>query len=77
MLSALAMKLSASSVMQIDLMFYSALSDERMNLITGAGDREDDVGKHICDCTEEFNAQFRSDNIRLTCFSVMLCGIKQ
>lgn len=67
MLSALAMRLNASSVMQIDLMFYSAPSDERINLITGAGDREDDVGKQICERKEEFNAQLRPDNIRLTC----------
>lgn len=43
----LARRLNASSVMQIDLMFYSASTDERINLITGAGDSEDDVGKQI------------------------------
>lgn len=48
-LSALAMRLNASSVMQIDLMFYSVSSDERINLITGAGDRKDDAGKQICE----------------------------
>ena len=37
LLSALALRLNASSVMQIDLMFYSASSDERINLITEAG----------------------------------------
>lgn len=41
--SALAMSLNASSVMHIDLMFYSTWSDERINLITEAGEREDDV----------------------------------
>lgn len=43
------MRLDASSVMQIDLMFYSVSSDDRINLITGAGDREDDAGKQICE----------------------------
>lgn len=44
---AAALSLRASSVMQIDLMFYSAVTDERINLITGAGDSEGDVGKQI------------------------------
>lgn len=47
MLSALAPRLNASLVMQIGLMFYSAPSDERINLITEAGDSEDNVGIQI------------------------------
>lgn len=62
--------------MQIHLMFYSSSSDERIDLITGAGDGEDDVGEQICERREEFNAQLRPDNIRLTCLAIMLCGIK-
>lgn len=42
---ALALRLDASSVMQIELMFYSASTDERINVITRAGDDEDDAGK--------------------------------
>ncbi len=45
---------------------FSFECDERINMITGAGDREDDVGKQICECKEEFNAQLRPDMIRLT-----------
>lgn len=67
----------ASSVMQIDLMFYSASSDERIHLITETGDTEDDVRKQICARKEEFNAQLKPDNIRLTCFAITLHGIKQ
>lgn len=74
--SALAMSLNASSVMHIDLMFYSTWSDERINLITAAGEREDDVERQICDRKEEFNAQLRPASIRLACLAMMLCGIK-
>lgn len=46
-------------------------------MITGAGEREDDVGRQICECKEEFNAQLRPADIRLACFAAMLHGIKQ